>query len=448
MNKVIPINNNNDDIIEEIPTYSITSGGITVPYNELNIVHSNDIITTSEQNDGYNSVTSSVDSNVDTPKNNIFDSPSSSPNLFSFNLSQMPKQKKKSKVQYVLNKHQLWLMSTFEQTNIVDKSFLKLVKKSWFNMLLWISVGLIISEIILISIPHTLMIQIILLSISTFLFVFVYIILMITIYALEYDLESPSSNKSINLKSTIKQALISVKQSSYSDILKSFCKIFKKAFVYETWIELFFLIIGWSLIYNNTPIAGFRIFRILRYVWYSEYYISDRTKPIYFFILFYSHLVLQYIENIRKELFTTKSKGAMVVFALLFFVSYIFAIIYYQISYDWILLSSGLPNSCDSIQHCFITMIRISIYDGTGIDYIVTVFDKGHTMLGIILFLYMIISAMILLNGLIGIFGSAFESVSQEQFSDIESNTDISDNTNDINSKLDDIRKMLIINKK
>jgi len=63
MNKVIPINND----VEEIPMYTLSSGGVSVPYSSDNI-HIPD-----KYDDLNNSVTSSLESSIDTSKKNIFD---------------------------------------------------------------------------------------------------------------------------------------------------------------------------------------------------------------------------------------------------------------------------------------------------------------------------------------------------------------------------------------
>lgn len=63
--------------------------------------------------------------------------------------------------------------------------------------------------------------------------------------------------------------------------------------------------------------------------------------------------------------------------------------------------------TCDTLSHCYLTLFRLAMYDGVGFDFLQYTADKDPG-LGVLLFLYIIITAVILCNGLIGIFGSCF----------------------------------------
>eukprot|EP01035_Chromulina_nebulosa_P018063 gene18063-23710_t len=54
-------------------------------------------------------------------------------------------------------------------------------------------------------------------------------------------------------------------------------------------------------------------------------------------------------------------------------------------------------------------MLRLSFYDGTGFDFLTAVIDSKFGGFAVLLIIYLCFSAMILLNGLIGIFGMAFQ---------------------------------------
>ncbi len=54
------------------------------------------------------------------------------------------------------------------------------------------------------------------------------------------------------------------------------------------------------------------------------------------------------------------------------------------------------------------TMMRLVLYDGTGFDYLQALVDKADVGLVFLLFVYMIFNGVILVNGLIGIFGQVF----------------------------------------
>jgi hypothetical protein len=181
----------------------------------------------------------------------------------------------------------------------------------------------------------------------------------------------------------------------------------------ETWIELSTILIGWILFFipSTFGLASIRGLRIFRYVWYCKYFITDvhNKKSLFSFLIFYGHVILQYFENVRKEIFTRETKGAVAIFIIFYYLAFIFSII--------IKTSIGPETQleyCDTQAHCFFTMLRISFYDGNGFDFIAHLMDSGHEFLASLLFCYLCISSIILINGLIGIFGSAFSNIASE----------------------------------
>ncbi|CAM6002124.1 unnamed protein product [Sphagnum balticum] len=64
--------------------------------------------------------------------------------------------------------------------------------------------------------------------------------------------------------------------------------------------------------------------------------------------------------------------------------------------------------SCDTVVLCSITLLRLALYDGTGLDFLQAVEIAGKHGLTALLVIYLIFSAIVLLNGLIGIFGNVF----------------------------------------
>jgi len=60
-------------------------------------------------------------------------------------------------------------------------------------------------------------------------------------------------------------------------------------------------------------------------------------------------------------------------------------------------------------------MLRLTFWDGSGFDYLKSLMDNGSKELVSLLILYMCVSAMVLLNGLIGIFGGAFQAATVEE---------------------------------
>jgi len=194
---------------------------------------------------------------------------------------------------------------------------------------------------------------------------------------------------------------------------------FRYTFLSEVWIEVVCLIMGWALIFQDSPFAALRCFRIFRYVWYSEFY-RARKGTVLFPLTFLCHVVLQYLEKIGQELFTTTSKGGTVVLGFFFYLAYVFGIVFWQSTATLPLVSpEGGTNQtlseCDTLPHCFLIMLRLSFFDGSGFDFLKSVIDYGNGGWVALLILYMCISAFVLLNGLIGIFGGAFASAMEEE---------------------------------
>ena len=82
----------------------------------------------------------------------------------------------------------------------------------------------------------------------------------------------------------------------------------------------------------------------------------------------------------------------------------------------------GYP-TCGTLTNCFIIMIRLSFYDGNGFDFLTAVIQSNQGGLAFLLFLYLILTAIILLNGLIGIFGNAFSDDDDEEDETVNTTT-------------------------
>jgi hypothetical protein len=241
--------------------------------------------------------------------------------------------------------------------------------------------------------------QLALLTLSSFLFVLIYIIHAFKIFKIKRN----------------------------RNITTSKLECLKEACLPEVLIELLFLILGWSLFFENYAISMLRCLRIFRYVWYGEYYVCDRKNPLQFYPTFYSHLLLQYLEKVGRELFTTATRGALAVMGIFLFVAFVFGLIFWQITQNWRLNSpeggnSSLVSQCDSLKHCFLIMLRLTFYDGDGFDFIKSLMDANEDGLAFCLFIYMCATSLILINGLIGIFGTAFSSISIESLHNNSSN--------------------------
>jgi len=283
--------------------------------------------------------------------------------------------------------------STFNEDSPGDVALLELSQRHWFKGYLIFSFLLSLSEPFLVASPGTIIVQKIILAASSALFLFGYIAMMVSM--------PPGL---------------------------SLWKRFREALIEEVWIEIFSFAIGWGLIFQDPAIACLRCFRIFRFVWYSELY-RARKGSIFYPLTFFCHVVLQYLEKIGAELFTTKSKGGVVVLGFFFYMAYIMGVSFWIKTTNLDLVSpeggpTGTLSECDTLPHCFLIMLRLTFWDGSGFDFLKSIMDYGDNGLVTLLVLYMCISAMVLLNGLIGIFSGAFQAATEDDSDDEEEEED------------------------
>lgn len=202
----------------------------------------------------------------------------------------------------------------------------------------------------------------------------------------------------------------------------------------EVMLELVCFILGWSLLFRIPAMASLRIVRVFSVLWYAKLY-SSRNKnhgnsSLKRMIANTCITSVKYLEKVGEELFTLKTKGGVVVLAILFYLAYVVGNAYFiQTQYMTLISSEGgttdmssinvndttaYPinaghSQCDSNVHCWFTMIRLTMYDGSGLDFLKSLLDNQQPGLAFFLFIYVILTAMVLLNGLTGIFAKSFE---------------------------------------
>ena len=281
-------------------------------------------------------------------------------------------------------KNQLGAAATLDENSLGDQALLHLARQPWFKMFIIISAALALLEPILLAFPdQTLTAQRIVLAASTVLFIFGY---GVTMAVMPHEVPLLAR--------------------------------FRAAFLPEVWLEVFSFVIGWALIIQDPGMAALRCFRVLRFVWYTEFYRASK-RSIFYPLTFLSHLVLQYLEKIGQELFTTQSKGGVIVLCFFFYMAYVMGVAFWIRTANVPLASpeggaTGLVSECDTLPHCFLIMLRLTFWDGSGFDYLKSIMDANDDGLATLLILYMCFSAMVLLNGMIGIFGGAFQAATQD----------------------------------
>ncbi|RYY78603.1 hypothetical protein EON63_17650, partial [archaeon] len=72
-------------------------------------------------------------------------------------------------------------------------------------------------------------------------------------------------------------------------------------------------------------------------------------------------------------------------------------------------------NDCRSLGSCMYTMLRLTFFDGTGLDYAYSLTSR-HSFLFYLTMAYMCVSTFGVINGMIGIFGTVFAAAAEESF--------------------------------
>ena len=143
----------------------------------------------------------------------------------------------------------------------------------------------------------------------------------------------------------------------------------------ETLFEFACLMLGWVFLWRNPGIAALRCMRIFRMLWFfelGEHKKHERPEDHWVSISNSCYICVQYLEGIGTEIFTAKSKGGLMLLAIYFYVTYIFAAIFYIEDANWIVTpndvnpTTGNNTLCGTLTGCYLTMLRLTLYDGTG----------------------------------------------------------------------------------
>jgi hypothetical protein len=164
---------------------------------------------------------------------------------------------------------------------------------------------------------------------------------------------------------------------------------------------------------GNHGFASLRCFRVFRLFWYYEILMpehDDEWDPTAHMVSLSqtSHLCVNYLERLALEFASAASRGGSVVLFILFYLTFVLAVMYWYQFNDLVDYLDPDIKSCATLKLCFLTLLRLTFYDGTGFDFLQSVIDNGNSGWAVGLILYMCVTGMILLNGLIGIFGHAF----------------------------------------
>jgi hypothetical protein len=108
---------------------------------------------------------------------------------------------------------------------------------------------------------------------------------------------------------------------------------------------------------------------------------------------------------------TNETRGGLLLMMIFFYSAFVLgAVVYYTVA------DEDIAN-CHSLRDCVYSMMRLTFFDGDGFDLAKDI-SKQHPILFLVVMMYMCLTSFGLLNGLVGIFGSAFARASQIAFED------------------------------
>jgi len=109
---------------------------------------------------------------------------------------------------------------------------------------------------------------------------------------------------------------------------------------------------------------------------------------------------------------TNETKGGLLLMFILFYSAYVLG------ASLWV-QTDGDNKYCLTLGQCTYSLMRLTFFDGAGFDFAYTL-TSGHRILFFIVMIYMCLTSFGIINGLVGIFGTAFARASDLAFEDEE----------------------------
>lgn len=189
-------------------------------------------------------------------------------------------------------------------------------------------------------------------------------------------------------------------------------------------LELGCLAIGWIFLFYLPGIAALRSFRMMRVLWYHELppqiqeplkggismIIGRDLTNLVFKVMKFATMTLSHLG--QEMLFLTKkSRGGFVLMVILFFMAYVLACAIWVETRE-----TDLGNDfCKTLESCTFTLLRLTFYDGNGLDLAYSLVENHPILFGISCF-YLCVTSFGILNGMIGVFGDIFKDDSDRVF--------------------------------
>eukprot|EP01039_Chlorochromonas_danica_P011032 gene11033-12282_t len=186
-------------------------------------------------------------------------------------------------------------------------------------------------------------------------------------------------------------------------------------------LEGVMLLAGWILLFWRPGLATLRCFRVFRILWFYEVEVFRVTTMKLFSPLLGRDFIIRGFKVLKfainaltalgNEMFrlTNETRGGLLLIMIFFYSAYVLgAALYVE--------TNGEYEGCKlGISQCSWTLIRLTFFDGNGLDF-AAYLTKKHRILFFIIMVYLCITAFGILNGLVGVFGTALARASHLAF--------------------------------
>jgi hypothetical protein len=192
-------------------------------------------------------------------------------------------------------------------------------------------------------------------------------------------------------------------------------------------LEFCCLLGGWLSLFISRGVAVLRCFRVFRLLWFYEVpvfksAVEETCNPLFgadfvarcFKVL---RFAIKSLTAIGNEMFrlTNATRGGLLLMLMLFFSAFVLGTAAFIETRDHCGDETQCHDHCPTRAQCVYTLMRLSFYDGDAFNFIFELTDR-HRFLFLICIVYMCITSFGILNGLVGIFGTAFAEASDKAF--------------------------------
>lgn len=193
-------------------------------------------------------------------------------------------------------------------------------------------------------------------------------------------------------------------------------------------LSFFCLLCGWIFLWYRPGIAALRCFRVFRILYFHELPeglgdekgkgVLDSVKfgmdKIFYIFGGEKHTALvlkvckfasKCLQSMSVEMFflTSETRGGFILMVMLFYSAFVVGCSMWIETRNITIANT----SCDTLGSCVFTLLRLTFYDGTGLDFLWSL-SADYKFLFAIVVVYLCSTAFGILNGLIGIFGDIF----------------------------------------